>query len=184
VRRFLFLFVTLIVLGQTSPAYAGKNDVAWAKCLWEKVPTSAGNWIVMPLPPKWQSPGEVQPEFALQNRLEASCRDALIPTGKKSAPSFNGKNVRAALIASKPKLIGPDVVDPKAYLCRRYFLNDVDMKNPAGFRWGYGSDTSKAQFGSMSLIFAAKGGGSVGLPESGGLEKCSWIQSDGSMTNA
>jgi hypothetical protein len=182
--RILLLFVTLVMLGQTAPAFAGKNDEAWAKCLWEKVPTSANNWINLQLPPKWQNPGEVKPEFALQNRLQAACTEALIPNGKKSAPSFNNKSVRTALLASKPTTIGRDSVDPKAYLCRRYFLNDTNLKNPAAFRWGYGADTSKAQLGSMSLVFAAQGGGGVGLPETGGLERCSWIQPDGSMIDA
>ncbi len=184
VRHLLSAVAIACSLIIVSPAYAGKNDDAWAKCLWEKVPTSTNNWLGLPLPPKWQSPGAIQPEYALQNRLQAACNNHLIPQGKKSAPSFNAKSVRAALIATKPPVISGDFIDPKAYLCRRFFTNDKDMKNPAGFRWGFGDDTSKAQFGSMSLIFAAQGGGSVGLPETGGLEQCSWIQADGSLINA
>jgi hypothetical protein len=167
-----------------TPALANKNDDAWAACLWDKVPTSANNWLNFPEPSKYQDLGAIKPEFALQNRLEAACRRAMVPAGKESAPRFSVRNVRAALIASKPSTVGQDTLDPRAYVCTRYFLSDKEMNNPAAYRWGFGEDTTQAQLGSMSLMFAAVGGGSVGLPDTGGLEKCEYVQADGTLKDA
>jgi hypothetical protein len=174
----------IVGLTCSAPAKAGKGDDAWASCLWQKVPTSANNWVLGPETGDRQSLGSIRPEFALMHRLEAACYSALTPVGKDGPPNFKAKKVRAALLSTKPQAIGVDTIDPLAFVCRRYFLNDVGMKNPAGFRWGFGKDTSKAQFGSMTYFFAAQGGGSVGLPDVGGLEKCEYIQSDGTLRDA
>ena len=180
----LVLVASAFAMIWAGPARAGKNDDAWAACLWEKVPTSANSMLSLPVPPKWQGPGAITPEYALQHRLHAACYAALTPAGKKNPPSFNMNNVRKSLLATKPAAIAADTIEPRAYVCQRYFLNDTEMKNPAGYRWGFGEDTSKAQFGSMSLVFAAQGGGGVGLPDVGGLEKCQFIRSDGSLSDA
>lgn len=166
-----------------SPAKAGKNDDAWAKCIWEQVPASASNWLKMPAPKNHYGMAEVPPEYVLQFRLQAACYERLIPAGKKAPPRFSSKAVRAALEAQKPPSPGPDVADPRAYRCTRYFLNDTEMKNAAGFDWGFGSDTSKAQFFSMMFLYAAKGG-NVSLPSTGGLRKCAFIQADGTFADA
>jgi len=166
-----------------SPALAGKNDDAWAKCIWEQVPASASNWLKLPVPKNHYGLAEVPPEYALQYRLQAACYGPMTAPGKERPPSFNAKSVRKALDAARPASIGADRVDPRAYRCTRYFLNDTEMKNPAGFDWGFGSDTSKAQFFSMTFMFAAKGG-TVGLPKQGGLRKCAFIQADGTFADA
>jgi len=172
-----------------SPAAAGKIDDAWAKCIWEQVPTSASNWLKMPAvkdPYRVNVPSartEVPPEYVLQFRLQAACFGVMTAPGDIAPRKFNANAVRRALEASRPAGIGPDKVDPKAYRCTRYFLNDTEMKNPAGYDWGFGSDTSKAQFFSMMLMFAADRG-SVMLPREGGLRKCAFIQADGTFADA
>ena len=180
----IFAVSCVALLATATPAHANKNDDAWAACLWDKVPTSANNWLNLPEPSKYQDLGAIKPEFALQNRLEAACRQAMLPAGKESAPRFSVRNVRASLIALKPSVVGQDTVDPRAYVCTRYFLNDKEMKNPGAYRWGFGEDTTQAQLGSMSLMFAAVGGGSVGLPDTGGIEKCEYVQADGTLNDA
>ena len=167
-----------------SPAFAGKNDDAWAKCIWEQVPTSASNWLKMPVPKNHYGLADVPAEYVLQFRLQAACYERMIPAGKKSPARFHSKAVRTALEAQRPPSPGPDLADPRAYRCTRYFLNDTEMKNAAGFDWGFGSDTSKAQFFSMMFMYAGKGGGSVMLPKEGGLRKCAFIQADGTFADA
>lgn len=174
----------LAALLPASPAWAGKNDDAWAKCIWEQVPTSAFNWLKMPAPKNHYGLAEVPPEYALQFRLQAACFASMTAPGKERPPSFNAKAVRKALEAGRPASASADKVDPRAYRCTRYFLNDKEMKNPAGFDWGFGEDTGKPQFFSMTFMFAAKGGGAVGLPRQGGLRKCSYIQADGTFADA
>ncbi len=166
-----------------SPAVAGKNDDAWAKCIWEQVPESASNWLKMPAPKQSYGLADAPPEYVLQFRLQAACYDRMIPAGKKSPPRFGAKAVRAALEAQRPSSPGTDKVDPKAYRCTRYFLNDTEMKNPAGFDWGFGTDTSKAQFFAMTFLYSAKGG-YTGLPTKGGLRKCAFIKADGTFADA
>lgn len=173
----------LMALLPASPALAGKNDDAWAACIWEQVPTSASNWLKMPVPKSHYGLAEVPPEYVLQFRLQAACYERLTPPGKQRPPGFSAKAVRKALEARRPTAPGADRVDPKAYRCTRYFLNDTDMKTPAGFDWGFGEDTSKTQFFSMTFFFAAKGG-SVGLPKQGGLRKCAFILADGTFADA
>jgi hypothetical protein len=182
-----FLLVAAISSGVVvapSPAVAGKSDDAWAGCLWEQVPTSAANWLKLPAPKRDYGLSDVPPEYVLQFRLQAACFDTMTPAGKTRPPSFNAKAVRKSLELIKPAAISEDKSDPKAYRCSRYFLNDTELKTPAGFDWGFGDDTSKAQFMSISYFFAAEKGGAVGLPDQGGIRKCSYINSDGSFEDA
>lgn len=58
------------------------------------------------------------------------------------------------------------------------------MKNPAAYKWGFGDFETGPAFASLTFFFAAKGGGAVGLPEAGGLRKCQWISSEGTLTDA
>ncbi|MDJ0642058.1 MAG: hypothetical protein QNJ15_04510 [Erythrobacter sp.] len=161
-----------------TPASAGKKDDAWAACIWETVPASAANWVEMPMPERRQGIGEIKPEFALKYRLQAACFEKLTKEGKKRPHGFNDKKVRKALIAMKPDNPGEDTIEPLAYVCRRYFRNDTEFERPAGYRWGFGPDTSQAQFFSLSFVFAG-GGGSLG--EHGGISRCDLILADGSL---
>jgi hypothetical protein len=163
---------------------AGKTDDAWAACVWEKVPASASNWLKMPVPKRSYGLGEVPPEYVLQFRLQAACYEQMTPAGKERPPSFNAKAVRKSLEKLRLAAVTEDKLDPKAFRCTRYFLNDTDQKSPAGFDWGFGTDTSKAQFFSIQYFFGAQGGGAVGLPGKGGLRKCAFIQSDGTFIDA
>lgn len=183
-RAGLALLLAAAGLVPAAPAAAGaKADQAWAQCIWDNVPTSAANWLKMPAPKQSYGMAEVPPEYVLQFRLQAACYERMIAPGKKGPPRFSAKAVRAALEAQRPASTGPDVADPKAYRCTRYFLNDTEMKNAAGFDWGFGSDTSKAQFFSMTFLYSAKGG-YASLPKQGGLRKCAFIQSDGTFADA
>lgn len=167
-----------------SPARAGKSDDAWAQCLWSKVPTSTSNWLAMPAPKRNYGLSDPPREYVLQYRLQAACYAALTGSGKSRPASFNAGAVRKSLLKTRPATIGADVVDPRAFRCTRYFLNDTDRKNPGGSDWGFGEDTSQAQFFSVVYSFAAQGGGVVGLPNEGGQRVCAYIQPDGSFQAA
>jgi hypothetical protein len=186
----LFAALALALAFPASPAAAGKTDDAWARCIWEQVPTSTSNWLAMPVPedpyggvhvPSARTP--VPPEYILQFRLQAACFGQMTAPGDVRPRKFNAKAVRRSLEAIRPASVGPDKVDPKAYRCTRYFLNDTEMKNPAGYDWGFGSDTSQAQLFSIMFMFAAERG-SVLLPSQGGLRKCAFIQADGTFDDA
>jgi hypothetical protein len=169
-----------------APVYAKEpsKEFRWAQCLWENVPQSAANWLAMPdAKTEWGSTTK-SPKELLEYRLQAACFDKLIPQSKKFAIDFSPKKVRAALGASKPTSIGHDLVDPKAFQCRRFFKNDVEMQTPAAFKWGFGDFESGHAFASVSYVFAAQGGGGVGLPDAGGLYKCQWIKEDGTLIDA
>ena len=176
------LVVLALGLGTLSaPAQAGKKDDAWAKCLWENAPQSAANWLAMTEPKDRYSINGMSAYELLEFRLRAACHVQLTPAGKRFPPGLNRKAVRASLIATRPTEIAADKVEPDAYQCTRYFLNDTEMKTPAAFHWGFGDFDSGVSFSSMSFQFAAAGGGGVGLPETGGLRKCLIIQADGSL---
>ena len=185
-KRLPFLFFAFLVgLGfGHAPAYAGKSDDAWAKCLWETVPSSTNNWLAMPLPKRDYGLAQPPAEYVLQYRLQGACHEKLIPTGKKSPPSFNAKSIRLALEKMKPLGVRSDLIDPKAFRCTRYFLNDTEFKNPAAYSWGFGEGSNEHIVSSITYFFAAQGGGSVGLPNSGGLKKCQWIKEDGTFIDA
>jgi hypothetical protein len=183
-RNIFIAVATAAAAASASPAMAAKADEAWAACIWEQVPASASNWLKMPVPKRGYGLAEVPPEYVLQFRLQAACYERLTPPGKERPPAFSAKAVRKALLASRPAgAAATDKVDPLAYRCVRYFVNDAQMKTPGGYEWGFGTDTTKAQFFSMTFLFAAKGG-SVGLPQQGGLRKCSYIQADGTFRDA
>lgn len=167
-----------------TPAVAGKNDDAWAQCLWEKLPVSTSSWLALPVPKRDYGLGEPEPAFVLQYRLRAACYDRLIPAGKKWPPSFNSGAVRKALIATRPATLPTEEADPLAYRCDLFFENDPEMKTVTGTDWGYGASRDGKQLGSIRMFFAAKGGGSVGLTEGGGIRRCRFIQPDGSYKDA
>jgi hypothetical protein len=184
-RLAFIAFAFSAALFSATAAQAGKNDDAWARCIWEQVPTSAANWLKMPAPKSDYGLAAVPPEYALQFRLQAACFDRLTPSGKSHPPDFNAKAVRSALATLQPMAVEPDKIDPKAWRCTRYFENDTAMKTPAGYDWGYGDDMSKARFYSITYFFAGtKGGTPVGLPTTGGLRKCQFILADGTFKDA
>ena len=184
-RAWYFAAFGLVVgLTAATPAVAGRNDDAWAQCLWEKVPVSTSNWLALPAPKHDYGLGEPEPAFVLQYRLKAACHSRLIPAGKKWPPSFNTNAVRKALIAIRPAAVPADEADPLAYRCDLFFENDTEMKAVTGTDWGYGASQDGKQLGSSRLIFAAKGGGGVGLTEGAGIRRCRTIQSDGSYKDA
>ena len=170
----------------TAPVHAKEptKEIRWAQCLWESVPKSAANWLAMPDEKTEFGATTRTPRELLEYRLQAACFDKLTPQGKKFPIDFAPKKVRAALELSKPASVGPDAIDPKAYQCTRYFRDDAELKNPAALKWGFGEFETGHAFASVSYVFATKGGGGVGLPETGGVYKCKWIKEDGSLVDA
>jgi hypothetical protein len=167
-----------------APALAGKNDDAWAQCIWQQVPTSAANWIAMPAPKSSYGLEDPEPAYVLQFRLRAACQERLTPAGKRYPPGFSAKKVRAALITTRPAQVGADQVEPNAYRCDLYFENDTEMKRKAGSDWGYGNPDDKKNFFTMRYFFAGASGRTVGLQEGAGLRRCRIIQSDGTFADA
>ncbi|MES2493633.1 MAG: hypothetical protein V4579_10185 [Pseudomonadota bacterium] len=160
------------------------KEELWAQCLWHAVPRSAANWLGMADIKSDFGSTNKSPKELLEFRLQAACFDKLKPAGKKFPIGFFPKKVRAALESSRPTSIGQDTTDPKAFQCVRFFTRDVEMKTPAAFKWGFGDFDKGHAFARVSYVFAAQGGGGVGLPETGGLYKCHWIKEDGTLTNA
>jgi hypothetical protein len=177
------LAAALAALVPASPAVAGKNDDAWAKCLWEQVPTSVANWLAMPPPKGGGDLNEPDPASLLQFRLLAACYERLTPPGKRRPPSFNAKKVRPLLVASRPAAIGPDQRVPDAYRCDHYFEDDTEMKTRAGSDWGYGDPRDRKILSSVRSLFAGTKGGSVALAEGAGLHRCRTIRSDGTFAD-
>jgi hypothetical protein len=161
-----------------------KKEEAVAACLWEVAPVSTVNYLKLPAPQRHQGISGIAPEYALRRRLDAACLDALLDNGVSRPREVSERKLRAALEATRPAVVPTEERDPKAFVCTRFFENDTEMKNPAEFRWGYGDDFTKAQFETMSFIFAAKNGGGLGLAKDGGLSKCQFVQPDGSLKNA
>ena len=174
--------VTGLVLA--TPALAGKTDDGWAQCLWANAPETSANWLAMTPTKDRFGLGNPPPEMLLQYRLQAACHTALTPDGKRGPPSFNAKRVRRSLEESRPATVGTEAVDPRAYQCTRYFLNDTEMKTPAEYRWGVGDPGAGVTFSRVQYFFAGSGNSQVGLPETGGLERCQFIQSDGTLVDA
>lgn len=166
-----------------SQAIAGKKEDSFATCLWEVAPISSANWLNMPAPEKYQNPGSIKPEFALKQRLDAACFDRLVADGIKRPLAISIKKLRIALADSRPDELPDQEMDPRAFVCLRFFENDTAKTSPAAYRWGYGPDLSQSQLGEMSLVYATKGGG-ASLAKNGGVEKCQLIQSDGTLQDA
>lgn len=166
------------------PAHASKKDDAWAACLWDQVPTTASNWLAMtPVKGGWEKM-PTPPDYAIEWRLKAACFDFLKPQNKKWPPSFYGKNVRAALLATRPALIRTDKIEPVGFRCDLYFENDTELKNRAGFDWGVKAKTGDVIFQTMRYGFAGENKAVVQLTEGGGIRKCYRVLADGSMTDA
>lgn len=146
------------------PAIAGRNDDAWAQCIWDNVPRSAANWLAMPELRRSYGLQEVPPEYVLQFRLQAACHSQLTLAGRSAPPSFNSRAVRRSLARMRPQIISDDRLDPRAYRCTRFFLNDEQMERPAGYDWGFGGDTEQAQFSRITFFFAAQGRRASGFP--------------------
>lgn len=171
-------------LTAATPAVAGRNDDAWAACLWQKAPVSASNWLAMPAPKRDYGLGEPEPSYVLEMRLRAACHDRMIAAGKTAPPSFGTGAVRRALIATRPDTLPAEEADPQAYRCDLFFENDPEMNTLTGTDWGFGASRDGKQLGSIRMFFAAKSGGSVGLTEGGGIRRCRLIQTDGSYKDA
>lgn len=183
--RIIAFFVALVTgLSAASPALAGKKDDAWAQCLLESAPKSVANWLKLPAGERRLGLERPSPEFLLRIRLQAACHTRLIVDGKKFPPSFDGKKVRESLAKMQQPQADHDIVEPRAFQCTRFFLNDTEMKAPAAYSWGFGDFDTGTIFSSVQFMFAASGGGSVGLPDTGGLKKCQLIDENGMLMNA
>jgi hypothetical protein len=186
VRRLLVALVATIfaMSAPITPVYAGKKDDAWAKCLWEQVPTTANNWLLMAPAKVDYDKNPTPPEYAIEWRLQAACFDVLKPANKKWPPSFNAKAVRATLAATKPAVVGTDKIDPIGFRCDLFFEDDVEGKSRAGFDWGVKAGHGDVVFLKMRYGFKSVSGGAVQLQEGAGIRKCYRVLTDGTMINA
>jgi hypothetical protein len=112
-------------------ALAGKQDEAWAVCLWKQVPTSTQNWLSLTSPKKPKSMDKEDRFTLLKVRLEAACSKDLTPAGEKSPPSFKVEAIRAALAQIKPESVGPDLISPSVIRCE-IFEEDILVASVMG----------------------------------------------------
>ena len=179
------ILLILAIMFISTPVFAGKKDDAWAQCLWKNVPTTASNWLAnKPPTEKARFDAPETPDVTLVYRLRAACERELTPAGKKWPPSLNSKNVKIALEATKPAVIGPDNLEPNAFRCDYYFENDTELKTRARFEWGYEDNVGRQIWTTTDYGFASTKGGAVYLTKGAGIKKCFVVQSDGSLSNA
>jgi hypothetical protein len=185
--RLLALSLSILAasLLPSAPAWAGKKDDAWAKCLWEQVPTTSANWLAMsPQSAEKYSTGPETPDKAIVYRLRAACERLLTPPGKKWPPSMYAKNVRVVLAATRPAVIGQDKAAPKAIRCDYYFENDKELKTRARFEWGVEDEAGRTIWTTTDFGFAGAGGGAVYLTKGAGIKKCFTVRDDGTLADA
>lgn len=138
--KYLALYISTVafLLLGIEPAVAGKNDDAWASCIWEKTPASAANWLALPKAKgrAWSELPMFDRNYAkgpdatltlnddmrsdfLALRLEAACvSDVEQNIGKP--PKFKSNAIRKSLDKIRPLEIGEDLVQPETHICLVY----------------------------------------------------------------
>jgi hypothetical protein len=207
------LFLACLATPYSAPAAtsaAATDYDALARCVWEKVPTSASNWLQLGKLKRGRSYSDDSKGFALQFRLAAACNH------RDTVEAFA---LQQALLAARPAAVGPDLVEPRATRCEMFFEDDAPMARVAGVNWAFGDDadasprSSRTMFGVNSADFNAlmtgkkikealqrieqinssgvrtyaegqARGGPFVLARDAGLRRCKVVQADGSMTDA
>jgi hypothetical protein len=150
--RFLYLSVAFLlgVLSADSPAFANKQDDAWAQCIWQEAPTSANKWISM-TPVKASAHIDKADRYALLAfRLQGFCRGPMRLANKKGIPTFKPDAVRAALIKTTPGNIGADRSASDALRCDIYVGGELrgttmSFGDPKGMAALAGTNSLKCQ---------------------------------------
>ena len=178
------IILILAMMFVSMPVFAGKKDDAWAQCLWKNVPTTTSSWLATkPVGEKARFDAPETADVTIVYRLRAACERELTPAGKKWPPSLNAKKVKIALEVSKPVVIEPDNVEPKAFRCDYYFEDDKELKTRARFEWGYEDNVGRQIWTNTDYGFAGAKGGAVYLTKGAGIKKCFIVQSDGSLAD-
>jgi hypothetical protein len=100
------------------PAEARVGDREWARCVWERAPVSAQNWIGMETP-RWQDNMASRSEL-LGFRVVAMCTDeAADETRPNRMPNWSG--LKSALRSVRPRELGTvDAETPTVELCQHW----------------------------------------------------------------
>ncbi|HZF94915.1 MAG TPA: hypothetical protein VEZ20_08585 [Allosphingosinicella sp.] len=133
-------FAGMLAAAEPAPAAARQ---AWARCVWERVPASAANWLRAPRLNSRSRFDETGPHYALQQRLVAACHETLETPGTANLPMQESHLLQRALIAARPAAVGAaDTVEPNAHRCDRFFADDPAMARQAGTDWGFGAGST------------------------------------------
>jgi hypothetical protein len=103
----------MIVLALAIAAAAGvpqSQPEAWARCIWDRVPQSAVNWLDMPVE-KSSGFNSQSRYWRLSFRLQRACWDRFFPKPTKLAlmsDPFDESLVRQALIRTRPAQVRRD----------------------------------------------------------------------------
>jgi hypothetical protein len=117
---------------------ANPGEGAWARCLWQEVPTSSANWLAMDAAGFPPGVGAPVPGELLKARLLGACSEALAPPGRPRAGVPDWPELQRQLAARAPSTALADSSDPRAFVCELYFADDGRLADPAGHDWGYG----------------------------------------------
>jgi hypothetical protein len=106
-----------------NPPAAAPSAEAWAECIWQTVPTSAANWLMMAVEP--EIPLSSSKYKQLRYRLRSACWATFMPKPEKvgllqEPEPFNQQLVREALIRTRPQAIGSDRPVKDAVLCQAF----------------------------------------------------------------
>ena len=121
----------------------------WAACIWHRAPESATNWLDKFPVKKNTGWGDGTPAKHLQMRIIAACFDVKSPKIPLYIGSTEAGLLQNILRSARPKVAFPaDLEARDTFYCSVFFEDDADGKFPAGYDYGYGTDTSKAQIAS------------------------------------
>jgi hypothetical protein len=137
---------------QSAPAGEASAQ-AWARCIWERVPTTASNFVKLPPLKPRHSYGEDSTGYRLILRLKAACYETMMQPGAPAPPAVEHRDLQRALLAAKPGEIGPDRQEPYAFRCERFFADDPAMARSAGVDWGFGADMKGHEFLLSRTVF-------------------------------
>lgn len=145
--------ILAILLGSAAmPSIAAprsKTPDPWATCVWQRVPESASNWLnKFPLK-KYQSYADGSAGAHLMMRIVAACYDVKSPKLSVYIANTPPLYLQKLLAASQFKTNAlPDLEPTPTFYCTLHFEDDPEGKFPAGYDYGYGLDTRKAQIAS------------------------------------
>jgi hypothetical protein len=126
---------------------------AWSKCVWQRLPASAANFVAMPRLKKGSYYGDESAGFRLLMRLQSACHTERPVPGSIDSDRELHRKLQTTLIAARPAAVGADVFDQPTYRCEVFFEDDSAMQRVAGVDWGFGEDRTKHQLRNSRQIF-------------------------------
>jgi hypothetical protein len=145
-----------LALAVEAPAQTGSAPFeaeAWAKCVWQRLPASASNFVAMPRLKKGSYYGEESDGFRLLMRLSSACHGERPVPGSIDSDRELHRKLQTALTAARPAAVGADVFDQPTYRCEVFFEDDSAMQRVAGVDWGFGEDRTKRQLRNSRQVF-------------------------------